>query len=343
MKLSTNVKKQHTVPRFLLDNFGFSKNNNKRTLYTFDKSNERVFSQSVYDATTRRCFYDLKNHPENASLEPILGSIESNAAPVIKKIIKERSLASLTDNDRKKIAVFVLAQQGRILNTLKMMEHFRETMVDWIKESGADPHEVDGMQGFDDDDAQKNSFINMIVEYIKLKPHILNKGWILYETVESDPYYISDNPVTWHNDIDMSPRGSLGLEVKGIQVHLPLSSTLTLAFICMSIFEELTQAKQKLSTMKALGLLGTDTMKMQIGFERGFKLLEAYEKGIALRSQPENVIFLNSLQVKHAEQYIFSKKDDFSLAAEMASTHEDIRNGGVRMEINHSIKKIDLF
>lgn len=332
MKFTTDTKKQHTVPRFLLDHFGFGKKNKKRKLFTFDKLNETIYTQSVYDATTRRCFYDLKNHPKNASLEPILGSIESDAAPVIKKIIKESSLASLTDEEREKIAVFVLAQQGRTLSTLKTMEHFTETIVAWLEESGANLQEVEGMQGFDDTDAQKNSFITMVLKHIEFAPHILNKGWILYETVESDPYYISDNPVTWHNDIDMSPRGSLGLEVKGIQVHLPLSSTLTLAFVCTSIFEELTQAKQKLSAMKTLGLLGADTMKMQIGLRRGFKLLEAYENGTSLRSQPENVMFLNSLQVRYAEQYVFSKKDDFSLASEMVSSHEDIRNGGVRWE-----------
>ena len=331
MKFTTDTKKQHTVPRFLLDHFGFGKKNKKRKLFTFDKLNETIYPQSVYDAITRRCFYDLQNHPENTSLEPILGSIESNAAPVIKKIIKEKSLADLTSAEREKIAVFVLVQKARTLNQLKIMEHFGETMVDFIKESGADPHEVDGMQGFDDDDAQKNSFITMILKYIEFAPHILNKGWILYETVESDPFYISDNPVTWHNDIDMSPRGSLGLEVKGIQVHLPLSSTLTIAFVCISIFEELTQAKQKLSAMKALGLLGADTIKMEVGLARGFKLLEAYEKGTVLQSQPENVMFLNSLQVRYAEQYVFSKKNDFELASEMVSTHEDIRNGGVRM------------
>lgn len=96
--------------------------------------------------------------------------------------------------------------------------------------------------------------------------------------------------------------------------------------------EDLTQAKKKLSAMKALGLLGSDTMKMQIGLARGFKLLEAYERGTALQSQSENVMFLNSLQVRYAEQYVFSKKNDFSLASEMVTSHEDIRNGGVRWE-----------
>ena len=64
-----------------------------------------------------------------------------------------------------------------------------------------------------------------------------------------------------------------------------------------------------------------------LSLSRSFKLLEAYEKGIPLWSQPENVMFLNSLQVKCAEQYIFSQKNDFSLASEMVSSHEDIHSG----------------
>jgi len=58
-KLSTDVKKQHTVPRFLLDHFGFGKKNKKRRLFTFDKQNEREFQQSVFDATTRNSFYNI--------------------------------------------------------------------------------------------------------------------------------------------------------------------------------------------------------------------------------------------------------------------------------------------
>lgn len=320
------------MPRFLLDHFGFGGKNKKRKLFTFDKLNNKVFPQSVYSASTRRCFYDLKNNPENASLEPILGKIESDAAPIIKKIIKEKSLAGLTIFDREKIAVFVLVQKGRTLNQLKIMEQFRDTMVNWIKESGSDPHEVDGMQGFDDNDAQKNSFINMIIEHTKLKPHILNKGWILYETVKSDPYYISDNPVTLHNDIDMSPRGSLGLEVKGIQIHLPLSPTLTLAFVCMSIFEEIEQSKEKFALLKLLGSSSIDLIRMQESLTRAYTLHAAYKQGIPLQCQTKSVMFLNSLQVKYADQYIFSTKDDFSLAVEMVESHEDIRNGGVRWE-----------
>ncbi|WP_219623228.1 DUF4238 domain-containing protein, partial [Vibrio parahaemolyticus] len=68
MKLTTDVKKQHTVPRFLLDNFGFGGSGKRRRLYTFDKQNGRIFQQSVYDATTRNTFYNIEGHPDRASL-----------------------------------------------------------------------------------------------------------------------------------------------------------------------------------------------------------------------------------------------------------------------------------
>ena len=89
MDLKTNVIKQHTVPRFLLNNFGFGKKNKKKKLYTFNKESSSVFPQSVYDATTRNSFYNLKIKNKNISLESILEKIETEAAPIIKKLLKK--------------------------------------------------------------------------------------------------------------------------------------------------------------------------------------------------------------------------------------------------------------
>ena len=72
-KLSTDVKKQHTVPRFLLNNFGIDTKGKRKQLFTFDKQNEKSYLQSVNDASTRNTFYNLSEHPEKESLEPILG------------------------------------------------------------------------------------------------------------------------------------------------------------------------------------------------------------------------------------------------------------------------------
>ncbi|HFU74875.1 MAG TPA: DUF4238 domain-containing protein [Arcobacter sp.] len=332
MKLTTDVKKQHTVPRFLLNHFGFGKKNKKK-LFTYDKAIGRSFQQSVFDATTRNSFYNLKNHPENISMEPILANIEANAAPVIKKIIKEKSLKNITESDKGKLATFVMVQKGRSFNALKQIEHFTEIMVDKVQAMGINPKDVKQLEGYDDKDQEKNHFINMILEHSKLYPHLLNKAWMLFETTEAYPFYISDNPVVMHNDYDTKPYGNLGLEVKGIQVYLPLSSTLTLGFICTSIFEEIA------STRTRLHMLGANTVKNMTpqvleAYKVSLKFLHDYEYNNTRQLKEENVTFMNSLQVIYAEQYVFNKNNNFSLLEEMLTSpnSKNLRSGGMRMK-----------
>lgn len=42
--LTTKVKKQHTVPKFLLKNFGLGKKEDHKKLFTFDKKKKKYFS-----------------------------------------------------------------------------------------------------------------------------------------------------------------------------------------------------------------------------------------------------------------------------------------------------------
>ena len=331
MKLTTDVKKQHTVPRFLLDHFGFGKKHKKK-LFTYDKAAGRSFQQSVFDATTRNSFYNLKKHPENISMEPILASIESDAAPAIKRIIKERSLKNLTGEDKTKIATFVMIQKGRSLNALKQIEHFTEMMVEKVRAIGADPKDVEQLEGYDDKDQEKDHFINMILEHGKLYPHLLNKAWMLFETTETQPFYISDNPVVMHNDYDMKPYGSLGLKVKGIQVYLPLSSTLTLGFVCPSIFEEIAHTRAQLQMVGAQAIQNM-TPEILEAATRSLNFLHDLENNNTRQLKEEHATFMNSLQVIYAEQYVFNKHDDFSLVEEMLSgpNGEDLCARGMRM------------
>ena len=40
-----------------------------------------------------------------------------------------------------------------------------------------------------------------------------DKVWILMQTKKSHPFWISDTPVTMHNQNDMTPYGNIGLGV----------------------------------------------------------------------------------------------------------------------------------
>lgn len=328
-KLSTDVKKQHTVPRFLLDHFGTGKNKKKRKLYTFDKHNNRRYLQSVYDATTRNTFYNIEGHPEDASLEPVLGDIESNASPIIKRIVKEKNIGWLSDKERSSIAAFTVIQRARSYNELKTISELLDSFSERLVRMGASTKEIENEMD-NTPEGRKNFFLQVIVEQLELAPHILNKQWILYETTKKAPFIISDNPVTLHNDEEMRPYGNIGLAVRGIQIHLPLSSTLTLAFTCPTIAERAIRAKNQLLAMAQIDSSVYFKLPNASGIlEYG----EAYENGSTMKTSAENVRFLNSLQVTYSEQYLYCEYDDFALAEEMLS-HSDRYKHGMRMKIN---------
>ncbi|WP_171358785.1 DUF4238 domain-containing protein [Vibrio rotiferianus] len=330
MKLTTDVKKQHTVPRFLLDNFGFGGSGKRRKLYTFDKQNGRIFQQSVYDATTRNTFYNIEGHPDRASLEPILGIYESEASPALKKILETKDLSTLSSEERHNIATFVAIQRARSYGELMRISAIVDALSDKLDSMGASPEQIETELGLPDSSERKNSFLSLILNQKEVVELLLNKSWILYESTNEMPFYISDNPVTLHNSIDMGPFGNLGIGLKGIQIHLPLSPTLTLALTCPSIAEQAIKAKNQVQELMV------KAPHMLSHLKRPFSLIEygnAYEKGTPIKQTSDNVRFLNSLQVQFSEQYVFSGQNDFSLAQEMIGDNEKYKMG-MRMQVN---------
>jgi Short chain fatty acids transporter len=80
---------------------------------------------------------------------------------------------------------------------------------------------------------------------------LLNKDWYPLETKPEHPLYVSDNPVVPENRTEFGPYGNIGLTVFGIQMYLPLSSTLMLAMYCPSIREQKIRDKQDVHDLLA--------------------------------------------------------------------------------------------
>jgi hypothetical protein len=329
-KLSTDVKKQHTVPRFLLDHFGFGKKNKKRRLFTFDKQNGREFQQSVFDATTRNRFYNISDHPEKASLEPILCTYETKAAPIIKKIITANNISCLSEDEQIIIATFTAVQRARSFGELQRINHIISAVSGKFEAIGASPEQIEKELGSEDSSERKTLFLKMILDQNDVITHLMNKSWVLYETCNNNPFYISDNPITLYNDIDMGFYGNLGVGLKGIQIHLPISTRLTLAFTCPSIAERAIKSKRQVEQMSKMN---SQILHMIKSPSELVKYGEAYETGVPMKQTSENVRFLNSLQVTFSEQYVFSEKGDFSLVKEMIGNNESYKTGP-RMQVN---------
>lgn len=192
-KLSTNVKKQHTVPRFLLDKFGFGKKGKKRKLYTFDKLNERKFQQSVFDATTRNTFYNIDDHPEKASLEPVLSIYETEAAPVIKRIVENQSISGLSDDDRYRVATFIAVQRARSYGELMRIDHMVSAFSEKLSRFGLTHEEIEEELGQEGCSERKKIFLKLILDQDDTIRHLMQKSWILYKMEARDPFFISDN------------------------------------------------------------------------------------------------------------------------------------------------------
>ena len=330
LKITTDVKKQHTVPRFLLDNFGFGGKGKKNKLHTFDKKTAKKFQQSVFDATTRNTFYNIEDHPEKASLEPILGIYETETAPVIKRIIETNSIAWLTEEDRFKIATFIAVQRSRSYGEFQRIKHIVGALTRKLATIDATHEQIESELGEEALVSSKNIFFKIILEKKEDVKHLMAKSWILYGTNKQNPFFISDNPITLHNDIDMGFYGNLGIALKGIQIHLPLSSTLTLALTCPSIAGSAIDGMHKIRA-----LLATASPLLQ-KFNNPFGLIKlgsAYESGCPITQTAENVRFLNSLQVSFSEQYVFCEKDNFALVEEMIKDNE-VYKTGPRMKIS---------
>lgn len=283
---TTDVKRQHTVPRFLLEHFSFNKQ-----LFTYDKHENKIFRQSILNATVAHKFYNIENHPENASLESffLCDIVEGKAATAIKKIIENKSVATLTPEEIRDISVFVIVQKSRTDHALQLIKALMKPLSDKIIAIGSNPEDFSEVLSEENSTEQKNLFLRTILEHRNLYPKIATKKWVLYETTKENPFYISDNPISlYHKNIKMG----LGLSVEGIRIHLPISSTLTLAFMCPSLYSE-----------------------------------ESYVQQNPINISVANVQFLNSLQVEFSERFLFCEKNNFKLVEEMLADNDIYRNG----------------
>ena len=218
------------------------------------------------------------------------------------------------------IATFVAVQMKRGPHTREsffaMGEGFRKV----LEERFGVP-----MEGYPEmtSERAKQMALASLAEPDQYAEHILNKSWLLFESDAATPFYISDNPVALQNQIEeRGPlRGNLGLAVRGIEIYLPISSTLTLAFYCRS---------HEMSIRDGVDRIRASLVKdpdFPMDFGPMLDWMRALRKGTPLASTPDNVLNHNSLQVMRAERYVFCSVGDFALVQDMLKDEPRFRVG----------------
>lgn len=287
-------KQQHYVPRFLLKEFGSGK---KHRLYAYDKQTDRVFQTNPEKVAAENGFYDFTLEGSTFTAEPAMGSLETATAPVLKRIIREESLASLTDEERRLLSLFVAVQYTRTRNFRDTLSDLSQRMVEWLRGIGAD---AEGLEMTEDAAAAMS--VQMALEADELAPFIYDKAWLLLKNPTPTPFYTSDNPVTFQNLDDFGPYGNIGLAVPGIEIYLPLGSRLCLSMICRTREEQvrdvLRQAEPFPRTLPQMD------RALASRAHQARRLVAAIDQGVPLLQERDNVMNVNSLQVRYSARYV---------------------------------------
>ncbi|MCM2446227.1 DUF4238 domain-containing protein [Rahnella sp. CG8] len=322
LPITTNVIRQHTVPYFLLKLFtGTGK---RRRFWGFDKTRGRAYQTNPRDATVRNTFYNLDDHPERMSLEPLMAIYETDAAPVIHDLLAHRDIRRLSADDRYRLAVFVAVQRARTYGEQQRIHGFVQTLTNKIGAMGASPDQSAEMLDFSPQRDARNLFLGQLVQQDSHIDHILAKDWYLCESTPDHPFYISDSPVVLHNDKTFGPYGNLGLALPGIQIYLPLSSTVTLAMFCPSIREEKMREKREIQIRMAYA-----PHTIPHGYNPFLRIAAAdvFINHELIKVEADQVMRFNSLQVRFSEQYIFCEKNDFLLVERMIADDPGFKSG----------------
>jgi hypothetical protein len=323
----TEAKVQHYVPKFLLRNFGLGK---KDHVWVYDKQTGRSFQTNAKNVASENRFYDFEFDGEIYSLESGLSGIESNTKPVIETILHEDSVSVLDARGRATLASFLAVQFIRT-KAFRMqwaeLPRILRRKVESMGSTVAPGSQAEALIQEPTENQIKINTIRMILDAPKTYgPHFLDKVWFLAKTTNSHPFIIGDNPVSLQNHIDMGPYGNLGLAVRGIEIYLPLSSTRALAMWCPSLATQIVEAAETIRR------LPKSVLAAHIRDPDGILAMDtAIRAGSTLMYEPQHVMNFNSLQVGRSERYLFSAKNDFSLADRMIGDHPHLR-GGQRLD-----------
>ena len=334
------------MPQFLLRRFGAGK---KEQLHVFDKRTGKEFVSAVRNVAAERGYYNLPDSvasrlweaakkaglpnleggPPTMSLEPGLANVESQTSKVIERIVREESIAGLSEDDRGILALFAAIQFVRAPQHRAMMVQLEDVMrkhVEGIARAmGRDPDEAVAQAGMPPrgSDDRAATHLRHLIAAPQYAPLFLAKHWVLLKTPPGHHLYIGDNPVTLHDNTPPEQRlpfYGIGLGTPGSELAMPLSARLCLSMLAPDTAERIRDTGRKRRELAARGLLPPVPAPV-----RG--LLDAVEHGTTADLVSDNVTNFNARQVRFASRFVYSADGRFDLVRQMIRDDAAMREG----------------
>lgn len=322
---TSTPKKQHYVPQFILKNFRAGK---KKRVHVFDKLRGIAYSSSVHDAACEGGYYNIDIDGEGYTLENKLSSLEGSASSVVKKIIDHETLAGLGAKELSFFHLFCAVQFLRTETQRCLGKQLQETTLKWLERGGINVGDVENFEILDDEKLKHSHVHNINSLALQFVEQFGNKVMMLVKAPRGCEFIISDNPITMYNNMPRPGRGNLGLGLDGIEVHMPLSRSLTVTFACPKMMGEMIGRINKLRFFWSLG-----TTPRPPGSQDAEELVDAIESGAARELKPENIDFYNSLQIIQSSRFLYSSDGNFSLVKDMLRTNPECQSAP-RIESN---------
>ena len=308
-------KKQHYVPQFLLRNFALGK---KKRIHVFDIKTGKHFTSHAKDTGHENNFY---HHPEDGNqMEFELGKLETQVAPIIDGIISNGSIRHLTTRENELIGLFTVVQMMRVNSLRESLTEMTEMIFEKLKgDSIASGSQAEAFLNSLSEQDSKTQSIDMLKETPQeLLPHILDKSLSLVKAPKGESFYLSDNPIVKYNNLPREHRGDLGLALKGIEVHFPISPRYCLSYLCTELIGDIRNAVEKYQSGLITGLVPRDDQADTI------QMLENIDnKKTQVLTNP-NMDYHNSLQVLHCSRFVYSSTDNFQLLEDMIKNDPSI-------------------
>jgi hypothetical protein len=304
---------QHYVPQFLLRGFHTG---NEAQIWAFDKTSSKSFTTAIDKVASEHGFYNVDG---SAQLDDVIRKFEEATAPIIKDVRERKSLAGIDEFKRIWLSGFTALQyvrtrafSERSQDMMRQITHVATQM-----SGGELSEQVRKQLGLDEPGTEHEKALSTILGLVRpAVDELQKKHLILYRSDGSLLFCIGDSPVALHNTLNPGDgiRGTLGLAVPGIEVYLPISKDLVLAYMCLSI---------------AVSCIGLEEEARSMGFTHAHAgpYLRAIKHGTAVLMEKEHIRFQNSLQLGFAERFVYSSVDNFEDARDILAGNPRHRVG----------------
>lgn len=299
-------KKHHFVPQAQLRHFAAAAK--RRTIFVFDKSDDRSFPAAIRDAGAENDFNTVSFGDSKWNFEDLFQEVDARSARLVAEIVARRSLGWLTIDDRLALADLFATQVLRTHFGRTTPRHLAGRLREVVREMGYDPDE-DPAMAIPSEAALRLGAARTFLERGDHAASLLRLAPALFAPSGGARLVMSDHPVSRTNPF---PYGDVGLSSHGVIVGMPVAPDLSVNLICPT----------NVARYEALDMAEVDPERRA----RMLRVRDALRAGLPVELDDEAVAALNRRQLGQSARFLYSATDDFDWARDMLETSPHLRS-----------------